>query len=131
MSADDIHWGVAGVGRHGNISAELDEPLGGSGSWEFLLDGPRWRFRIAVPGPESIRSLLAFVREHSTRPGHERHQIVRTDEFEIEIAKTSDLGVRFELTIHGRQFTAGGTIQDEDVASLLTALEQVVEDLDT
>jgi hypothetical protein len=126
-----LQWGAAGVGRHGNISAVLDEPIGREGSWDFELSGPRWKFRFEVAGPGAVRSLLAFVSEHGTKPGYERYQIVKSDGEEIEIVKTSDLGVRFELQVHGRHFTVRGTIQDDDVVSLRKTLEQVVEDLDT
>ena len=131
MSADAPHWGVAGVGNHGNIAAELDEPIGREGPWDFELRGPRWGFRFEVTGPEAVRSLLAFVREHGTKPGYESYQIAKSDEAEIEMAKTSDLGVRFELKVCGRHFTVCGTIQDEDAVSLRKVLEDVVEDLDT
>jgi len=105
--------------------------MGREGPWDFELRGPRWRFRFEVTGPDAVRSVLAFVREHGTKPGYESYQIAKSDEAEIEIAKTSDLGVRFELKLRGRHFTVSGTIQDDDVASLRKALEDVVEDLDT
>ena len=96
MSAEETHWGLAGAGRHGNVSAELDKPIGREGPWNLELCGPRWSFRFDVAGPNAVRSLLAFVKQHGTKPGYERHQISKSQEVLVEMAKTSDLGVRFE-----------------------------------
>ena len=75
--------------------------------------------------------ISGFVRDHSSKPGSERYQISKFEGVEVDIAKTSDVGVRFELQMRSRGLSVSGTIQDEDVNSLQKALESVVEDLDT
>jgi hypothetical protein len=131
MSDETRHWGLAGLGRHGNLSADLDEPLDREGSWKLELSGFRWGVTFDVPGPDTVRALLAFVREHGQAPGYAQHIIHKSETHEVLLVKNSDLGVRLALLIHGKNSTSSATIQDDDVASFQKVLEDVVEDLDT
>src|ERR1044072_9478314 len=99
MKEETQHWGLAGCGRHGSITADLDEPVDGLASWFLDVRGARWHFRFSVSGADAVRSLLTFVQRESAAPGHAIHEVTKSPSGRVALVKNSDLGVRFAVTV--------------------------------
>jgi len=129
MSDDTRSFGLAGVGRSGNISIDLDEPTNDDGPWRLQISGKGWEFVFDVAGPTVAHEATVFVREHSNREIFAEHRLGTFQTADVILVKDSELPDRFWLRIRGTGQMVEATIWDEDAPALLEALEQVVSDL--
>jgi hypothetical protein len=129
MTDDIRHWGLAGLGRHGEIAIDLDEPIDHDWPWHLQISGRGWEFVFDVAGPEVARSFLAFMRDHFGRDGFAELRLASFEAANVVIVKDSEFSDRYWLRIRATRGIAEVTIAGDNAISLLNALEDLVSDL--
>ena len=129
MSEIAHQWGAAAVGRHGDIEADLLEPIGHEGPWLLQLSGKDWHFAFGVAGSSSVRELSKFVNEHAEREVFAEFRAGSFQAAEVFIVKDSEFADRFWLRIRDADQMAEVTIQAEDAVAFGKALEDLLSDL--
>jgi len=62
-------YGLAAIGRSGDVKVEIHEALDDTGRWEVAIGTRHAEIRYRTAGPESIRELHAFLHENGTAWG--------------------------------------------------------------
>lgn len=124
-------WGLAGLGVGGRFTIEVDEPIDGVGPSNVQISGPRWMVAVAISGREEIRSLFAFAKGCVGTMKSAEHRFGATSTGAVYLTKDGESPVRFFLYLVANEgeMKTWITIQDDETAEFVGALEDVCRDL--
>jgi hypothetical protein len=125
---DDVSWGLAGVGRAGLLSVELDEAVSGRERWQISLDSPSWHVRFEAASPQALARMHGFLEQHGGQRCFAEDVVASIGGGRVLIVKDDELPDRFFLKLFGEQQFVMLTLHAEEVRDLTEALKQAMND---
>jgi hypothetical protein len=121
----ETEFGLLATGSSGSWSVDLDESPNGS-NWSLQIDGPQVYVAFALRNPEVIRDTVNYLR---CPRGSEALCLGQFDRSNVSLHWDSENTTRCFLIVSSSGSAVRVTLLAEDIASLLTAFEQVLADL--
>ncbi len=127
----EISWGLAAIGRSGDITIEIDQACSGPVRWELSINHLQSYFRFMIAGPPVVGEFLAFLQRHCNQSLPGELVLGSIGSAKVSVIKDVEFVDRFFLCVASADGAVRYTLNSAEIKDYVAALKSAMEDLDT